>query len=71
MTTGYRSSRQKHLDGTTRGWERGCQALALTGYISAWLGDATKGRAVARLLLGGTVAMALTYVIGHTFGVNA
>ena len=46
-------------------------ALALTGYISAWLGDAPKGRAVARLLLGGTVAMALTYVIGHTFGVNA
>lgn len=45
-------------------------ALALTGYISAYLGDAPKGQAVIRLLLGGAVAMALTFVVGNIFGVN-
>lgn len=44
-------------------------ALALTGYISAWLGEASKGKAVARLVAGGAFAMALTYVVGHIFGV--
>lgn len=46
-------------------------ALAITGWVSAWLGDAPKGRAVGRLLIGGAIAMALTYGIGHLFGVNA
>lgn len=45
-------------------------ALALTGWLSAWLGEAPKLRAVARLVVGGAIAMALTYVIGHLFGVN-
>lgn len=45
-------------------------ALALTGYVSAALGDAPRGRAVIRLLLGGAAAMALTFVVGHAFGVN-
>lgn len=45
-------------------------ALALTGWVSAWLGDAPKGRAVTRLLVGGTAAMGLTYTIGHMFGVT-
>ncbi len=44
-------------------------ALALTGWISAWLGEAPKGRAVVRLLIGGAAAMALTYGVGHLFGV--
>ena len=45
-------------------------ALALTGYVSARLGDAPKGRAVIRLLLGGAAAMALTFLVGNIFGVN-
>ncbi|WP_115727538.1 VIT1/CCC1 transporter family protein [Actinomyces culturomici] len=45
-------------------------ALALTGWVSATLGEAPRGRAVARLLIGGAVAMALTYGVGHLFGVN-
>lgn len=45
-------------------------ALGLTGYISAVLGDAPRGRAVIRLLCGGATAMALTFFIGHIFGVT-
>lgn len=43
-------------------------ALALTGVISAALGDAPKGRAAARLVAGGALAMGLGYLIGHVFG---
>lgn len=43
-------------------------ALALTGVISAALGDAPKGRAAVRLVVGGAVAMGLGYAIGHAFG---
>lgn len=46
-------------------------ALAVTGWVSAWLGEAPRTRAVLRLLVGGSVALALTYGIGHIFGVNA
>jgi len=43
-------------------------ALAATGYLSAWLGGARPGRAVLRLVLGGAVAMAVTYGIGAVVG---
>ncbi len=43
-------------------------ALALTGWISARLGQAPVLRAVARVVLGGLVAMAVTYAIGRLFG---
>ena len=43
-------------------------ALAATGYLSAWLGGARPGRAVSRLVLGGAVAMAVTYGIGAVVG---
>ncbi|GAA1760926.1 VIT1/CCC1 transporter family protein [Nostocoides vanveenii] len=43
-------------------------ALALTGYISARLGGAAIGRAVLRVVLGGILAMAVTYGIGRLFG---
>jgi VIT1/CCC1 family predicted Fe2+/Mn2+ transporter len=39
-------------------------ALALTGYVSARLGGSPAARAVARLVLGGALAMAITYLIG-------
>ncbi|MCM4084352.1 VIT1/CCC1 transporter family protein [Paractinoplanes hotanensis] len=43
-------------------------ALALTGAISARLGSARVGRAVARLVGGGALAMAVTYGIGQWVG---
>lgn len=43
-------------------------ALALTGYISATLGGARRAPAVARLVLGGSAAMLLTYGLGQFFG---
>ncbi len=42
-------------------------ALALTGSISARLGGSRRGRAVARVVLGGALAMVVTYVIGQAF----
>lgn len=45
-------------------------ALALTGWISAVLGNAPRIRAIWRLVLGGAGAMALTYLIGHLFGIS-
>jgi vacuolar iron transporter family protein len=44
-------------------------ALTLTGALSAHLGGAPKRRAVARLVLGGALAMVVTYGIGQLLGV--
>jgi VIT1/CCC1 family predicted Fe2+/Mn2+ transporter len=43
-------------------------ALAITGSVSARLGGAHRGRAVVRVVVGGAVAMAVTYGIGHLIG---
>jgi vacuolar iron transporter family protein len=43
-------------------------ALALTGFLSARLGGARPRRAVARLVGGGALAMAVTYGIGALVG---
>ncbi|GLY99620.1 membrane protein [Actinoplanes sp. NBRC 103695] len=43
-------------------------ALALTGYLSSRLGGAASRRAVARLVIGGALAMAVTFGIGHLVG---
>ncbi|WP_280441037.1 VIT1/CCC1 transporter family protein [Nocardia brasiliensis] len=40
-------------------------ALALTGSVSARLGGSAPGRAVLRVVLGGALAMAVTYGIGQ------
>ncbi|WP_327113266.1 VIT family protein [Nocardia sp. NBC_01730] len=40
-------------------------ALALTGSVSARLGGSARGRAVVRVVLGGALAMAVTYGIGQ------
>lgn len=42
--------------------------LALAGYVSARLGDADRGKAVGRLVVGGVAAMAVTYGIGLLMG---
>ncbi len=44
-------------------------ALAGTGWLSARLGQAPPGRAVARVVLGGALAMAVTFGIGNLVGV--
>ena len=43
-------------------------ALALTGFVSARLGQAPPGRAVLRNVAGGLIAMAITYLIGLAVG---
>ncbi len=43
-------------------------ALVLTGVISARLGGAPQGRAVARLVVGGAAAMAVTFALGQLAG---
>lgn len=43
-------------------------ALAITGFVSARLGYASPGRAVARNVLGGLFAMAVTFAIGSALG---
>jgi VIT1/CCC1 family predicted Fe2+/Mn2+ transporter len=45
-------------------------ALAITGGIGAAVGDAAKGRAVRRVVLGGAVAMVVTYCIGRLVGLS-
>jgi VIT1/CCC1 family predicted Fe2+/Mn2+ transporter len=43
-------------------------ALAVTGSVSAWFGRARRLRAVVRLLVGGALAMGVTWAIGTAFG---
>ena len=45
-------------------------ALAITGTISARVGNANVLRATARVVIGGALAMAVTYGVGHLFGVS-
>ncbi len=45
-------------------------ALALTGWISALLGRSQVGRAIARNVIGGLLAMGVTYAIGALVGIN-
>jgi VIT1/CCC1 family predicted Fe2+/Mn2+ transporter len=45
-------------------------ALAVTGVVSAKLGSASVARAVARLVGGGALAMAVTFGVGHLIGAN-
>lgn len=43
-------------------------ALLVTGYISAKVGGADKKRAIIRVVLGGMIAMLVTYYVGVLFG---
>jgi VIT1/CCC1 family predicted Fe2+/Mn2+ transporter len=43
-------------------------ALTLTGVISARLGGSSRRTAVLRVILGGALAMAVTFGLGHLFG---
>ncbi|WP_124040278.1 VIT1/CCC1 transporter family protein [Neoactinobaculum massilliense] len=43
-------------------------ALAATGFISAHIGDSKAGRATIRMVVGGTLGLALTFLVGMLFG---
>ncbi len=43
-------------------------ALVVLGYTGARLGGATPGRPIARVVIGGAVAMAVTMAVGKLFG---
>lgn len=43
-------------------------ALVLTGYLSATAGGASRRRAILRVVVGGALAMVITYFVGHLFG---
>jgi VIT1/CCC1 family predicted Fe2+/Mn2+ transporter len=45
-------------------------ALALTAVVSARLGGASRSRAAARMVAGGTLAMAVAFGIGHLVAVG-
>ncbi len=45
-------------------------ALILTGYISATLGQASRRKATMRVVIGGAIAMLITYGIGTLFDVH-
>jgi VIT1/CCC1 family predicted Fe2+/Mn2+ transporter len=43
-------------------------ALAITGAVGAKIGGANVGRAIVRVVIGGAIALAATYFIGHLLG---
>jgi VIT1/CCC1 family predicted Fe2+/Mn2+ transporter len=43
-------------------------ALAITGWLSAWIGGSPRGRAVLRVVLGGALALVVTWAIGALLG---
>ncbi|WP_234659657.1 VIT1/CCC1 transporter family protein [Agromyces marinus] len=43
-------------------------ALAITGWLSAWIGGAPRTRAILRVVTGGALALAVTWVIGGLLG---
>jgi VIT1/CCC1 family predicted Fe2+/Mn2+ transporter len=45
-------------------------ALVITGMLSAYAGGANKLRATVRVVFGGVLAMAITFLIGRIFGVS-
>lgn len=43
-------------------------ALAITGWVAAWIGQANRTRAVVRTLIGGALALTATFLVGSLFG---
>jgi VIT1/CCC1 family predicted Fe2+/Mn2+ transporter len=43
-------------------------ALVITGYLSATVGNASRRKAIVRVVVGGTLAMTATYLVGRAFG---
>lgn len=45
-------------------------ALAVTGYVAAWIGGSPRIRAVVRVVVGGALALAATFTIGALLGTD-
>lgn len=45
-------------------------ALALTGAVGAWIGGGSKPRAAVRVVVGGALALAATFIIGNLLGAS-
>ncbi|MDE0545239.1 VIT family protein [Microbacterium sp. C7(2022)] len=43
-------------------------ALAATGFVAAWIGGASRGRAILRTVIGGALALGATFLVGSLFG---
>ncbi|ARJ07712.1 membrane protein [Cnuibacter physcomitrellae] len=43
-------------------------ALAVTGYVAAWIGGSSRGRAALRVVVGGLLALLATFAIGTLLG---
>lgn len=43
-------------------------ALAVTGYVAAWIGGAVRWRSMLRTVIGGALALAATFLVGTLFG---
>ncbi|WP_353816021.1 VIT1/CCC1 transporter family protein [Agromyces sp. SYSU T00266] len=43
-------------------------ALAITGWLAAWIGGAPRTRAIMRVVIGGALALAVTWAIGALLG---
>ncbi len=43
-------------------------ALAITGYVAAWIGGSPRWRATVRVVIGGALALAATFAIGALLG---
>ncbi len=43
-------------------------ALAVTGYVAAWIGGADRLRAIVRITIGGALALGATFLVGTLFG---
>ncbi|MFJ3393605.1 VIT1/CCC1 transporter family protein [Leifsonia aquatica] len=43
-------------------------ALAVTGYVAAWIGGSSRGKAMLRVVIGGALALAATFTIGALLG---
>ena len=43
-------------------------ALAVTGYVAAWIGGSPRGKAMLRVVVGGALALAATFTIGALLG---
>ncbi|PZR55315.1 hypothetical protein DNL40_02790 [Xylanimonas oleitrophica] len=45
-------------------------ALAVAGWVAAWIGGSAPGRSTLRVVIGGALALAVTYGIGSLLGVT-
>ena len=45
-------------------------ALGVTGYVAAWIGGSSRGKAMLRVIVGGALALTATFTIGAILGTS-